>query len=118
MQRGCSEHLVTAVGGRTHRQRPIDAEADLALDPDQMKTTRRQPRRAGMHPRAIDRRAEDAAFGREPYFVSADIFAEPAQDRVLNRVGIRLRLRPPRFGQSGDWLTFPRPAEGCGPPLG
>src|ERR1043166_4964559 len=113
MQRGCSEHLVTAVGGRTHRQRLVDAEADLALDPDQMKTARRQPRRAGMHPRSIDRRAEDPAFGREPYFVSADIFAEPARDRVLDRVGIRRRLWPPRFGQSGDWLTLPRPDECC-----
>src|SRR5438105_916140 len=113
MQRGCSEYLVTAVGGRTRRQRLVDVEADLALDPDQVKTARRQPRRAGMHPRAIDRRAEDPAFGREPYFVSAGIFAEPAQDRVLNRVGIRLRLRAARFRQSRDWLTLPRRDECC-----
>src|SRR6266550_5424404 len=108
MQRRRSEYLVAAIGRRTRGQRLVDTKPDLALDADQMKVARRQPCRAGMHLRCIDRRAEDPAFRREPDLVSADIFAEPAQHRVLNGVALRFRLRPRRLRQSGDWLTLPR----------
>src|SRR5918911_3151426 len=67
-----------------------------------------------MHRRRINRRAENAAFGREPDLVTSNALAQPMQDRVLDRIGIRFRLRSRRLRQLGDRLPPTRARERLG----
>src|SRR5207248_3088010 len=82
---------------------------------EQVKALGRQARRTGMHLGRIDRGAEDAALRREADLPAADPLAQPANDRILDRVRIGLGLRPDRGGQTRDRLAGARGGQGaCG----
>jgi hypothetical protein len=97
MQRCRRQHLVAGVGLGAGHQSGVDAKPDLALDSDHVQAARGQARRAGMHGRRINRRAENAALGREADLPAADPLAEAAQHGVLDRIRISFRLRPGRL---------------------
>ena len=106
MQRRGGEHLVARIGLRAGRQRLVEAEADLALDADDLEPARRQARRARHHGRGIDRRREMPAQRRDADLPPADLLAELGDHRILDLVGIRLGLRDGVGRQRSDRRTL------------
>src|SRR5581483_4849624 len=71
--------------------------------------------RAGGDSRAVDRRREMPALGRDADLPSAGALAELFHDGVLDRVGIGLGLRPRCLGKRGDRVALAGGDErGCG----
>ena len=112
-------HLGTLVRLGARRQVMAEAKRDLAFDGDQPQFAGGIGGRARPDHPGIDRRAE--GFGRRrggADFPAADRLAEPAHDRILDLVGVRIRVRPARRRQLGDRLAAPRGAQQPGGRLG